>query len=138
MSIKEVVTRAGLISIVARDEPGYNNKVCNFCCAIRKSKYVVADVSRPDCVNVMYEVALSHALCRRVAFLFNGSDHAQKQFNSMPWNIRAFGLIEYGPTDGGVGQRLRRKLARWFIQNASLDADVDGLEKYLASVAPRD
>ncbi|MBN2415425.1 response regulator [bacterium] len=126
-AIEDIVEMAGLNSIIAKNEPDHNVKVCNFCCAIKKCKYVIADVSKVDCVNVMYEVGLSHALSKRVALLFNKDDDEKGLITEMPWDISVFIPIEYGPNDGKTISRLRQGLADWFIRNAKNDVNIENL-----------
>jgi CheY-like chemotaxis protein len=130
--IIKTLTAARLRPIIAKEQRAVGDRLCNICFAIRKCKYVIADVSKPDCVNVMYELGLSQALCRKVALLFNEDDDPHNRLNhqDMPWDISSLHPIKYGPNDDGKLHRLSLELANWLLLNATEDIDQGGIEEY--------
>ena len=132
-TIIETLTAAGLTPIIAKGGKLVGDRLCNICCAIRKCKYVIADVSNPDCVNVIYEVGLSHALCRKVALLFNEADDPSgRNYNKdLPWDISSLHPIKYGPNNGGKQTSLSLELAKWLRQNAAEDVNLAGIELHM-------
>lgn len=132
-AIQEVLKAVGLNNVLAKQQKHHGTKLCRVCSAIRKCKYVIADVSTPDCVNVMYEVGISQVLGRRVGLLFNESDDQQQLIRSMPWDITPLSPINYAPSDDAIIDRLQSNLANWLILNASGDIDLRKAAKLIKS-----
>lgn len=106
--------------------------LCNICRNIRIAKYAVIDITslRP---NLLYELGLMHALCRKVAILFQEKS-AKDRF---PTDLKGLEYVGYkAPKNGSLLDNFELGLCRW-INNNVPEANKDQLANLIVAAEKR-
>jgi CheY-like chemotaxis protein len=132
-AIKTILETAGLRPVIVDEIPESGALLCNICKSIRCSGYGIADISRLDRLNIIYELGLMHVLSKKVLILFNSEEDTKQP----PSDLLGVKWEAYNQKKSKI-LTLKLAVAEWLIKNvpeayrAELEHERDGVRVALS------